>query len=91
MKQIRAWRRHRTHRLLYTAAQRLNKHAPRLGGFQAWNKCLSHLLALSRAHIEMVTWERFQAAVDACPDAASKKVLKVWHCLHFPILKCIPL
>lgn len=36
--------RYRSARLLHTVAARLQKHSRRLGGFQAWNRCLLHLL-----------------------------------------------
>ena len=69
--------RYRTGKLLFTLAQRLRKHTGRLGAFEAWNKCLSHILALSRAHIESVMFERFQDGVNACPDADCRKSLQV--------------
>ncbi len=69
--------RYRTGKLLFTLAQRLRKHTARLGAFEAWNKCLSHVLALARAHVESVMFERFQDAVDACPDADCRKSLQV--------------
>ncbi len=48
-----------------------------MGQFQAWNKCLSHILTLARAHIESVMFERFLDGVNNCPDADCKKSLKV--------------
>ncbi len=58
-------------------AQRLRKHTPRLGAFQAWNKCLNHLLALARAHVESVMLTSILDGCSACPDADSRKSLKV--------------
>ena len=58
-------------------AQRLRKHTPRLGAFQAWNKCLNHLLALARAHVESVMLTSILEGCSACPDADSRKSLKV--------------
>ncbi|EIE21705.1 long-chain acyl-CoA oxidase [Coccomyxa subellipsoidea C-169] len=69
--------RYRTGKLLFTLAQRLSKHTRRMGQFQAWNKCLSHILTLARAHIESVMFERFLDGVNNCPDADCKKSLKV--------------
>ena len=43
----------------------------------AWNKCLTHLLALARAHVESVMFERFMDAVNSCPDPDCRKSLKV--------------
>eukprot|EP00891_Asterochloris_glomerata_P007525 jgi/Astpho2/7525/Aster-02090 len=68
--------RYRTARLLRTVAQRLRKHTPRLGAFQAWNKCLNHLLALARAHVESVMLTSILDGCSACPDADSRKSLK---------------
>lgn len=68
--------RYRTGKLLFTLAQRLRKHTAQLGAFEAWNKCLSHVLALARAHVEAVMFERFQDAVVACPDADCRKSLQ---------------
>ncbi len=72
--------RYRTGRLLFTLAQRLNKHTGRLGQFHAWNKCLSHILALARAHIESVIYTHFIEGVNKCPDADCRKSLKVRLC-----------
>ena len=69
--------RYRTGRLLFTLAQRLNKHTGRLGQFHAWNKCLSHILALARAHIESVIYLHFIEGVNKCSDADCRKSLKV--------------
>ena len=69
--------RYRTGRLLFTLAQRLNKHTGRLGQFHAWNKCLSHILALARAHIESVIYTHFIEGVNKCTDADCRKSLKV--------------
>ena len=68
--------RYRTGKLLFTLAQRLSKHTRRLGAFEAWNKCLSHILALARAYVESVMFERFMDGVNACPDADCRKSLK---------------
>lgn len=59
-------------------AQRLNKHTGKLGQFHAWNKCLSHILALARAHIESVIYTHFIEGVNKCSDADCRKSLKVW-------------
>lgn len=72
-----AARRYRVARLLHTVALRLRKHTKKLGAFGAWNKCLGHLLSLSRAHIESLTYSRMSAAVERCPDADCRKSLKV--------------
>ena len=69
--------RYRVARLLHTAALRLRKHTQRHGAFQAWNKCLGHLLALARAHIESIVYSRFSLAVSGCTDPDSRKSLKV--------------
>jgi acyl-CoA oxidase len=69
--------RYRTGKLLFTLAQRLSKHTRRLGAFEAWNKCLSHILGLARAHVESVMFERFLDGAAACPDADCRKSLKV--------------
>ena len=45
--------------------------------FHAWNKCLSHILALARAHIESVMYTHFIEGVNKCPDADCRKSLKV--------------
>jgi len=83
--------RYRTARLLHTLAARLRKHTAisrkKFGaasaGFHAWNACLIHVLALSRAHIESVMLEAFFNAVDTCPDVECRKSLKamvgVWN------------
>ena len=76
---LRVWhlRRYRVARLLHTAALRLRKHTQRHGAFQAWNKCLGHLLALSRAHMESIMYSHFSLAVQRCSDPDSRKSLKV--------------
>jgi acyl-CoA oxidase len=62
--------RHRTRRLLFTAAARLRKHSRGPGGaFAAWNKCAPHLLALANAHVEATIFEAASAAAAAAPDA----------------------
>lgn len=68
--------RHRTARLLHTLAARLRKHTRLSGEFYAWNKCLLHILALSKAHIESVMLDSFMQAVHQCPDPDCKKSLK---------------
>lgn len=68
--------RYRTARLLQTAALRLRKHTARLGAFHAWNKCLSHLLLLAKAHIEWVIYQQFMLAVGRCMDPDCRAALK---------------
>lgn len=68
--------RYRTARLLHTAAARLRKHSRRVGDFFAWNKCLLHLLALSRAHVESVMLDSMLEAVQSCPDPEARQSLK---------------
>ena len=76
--------RYRAARLLHTLAARLRKHTSSCrkkygassAGFHAWNACLIHVLALSRAHIESVMLEAFLNAVDTCPDVECRKSLK---------------
>ena len=58
-------------------AARLQKHTRKLGPFDAWNKCLSHLLALSKAHIEWVVYDRFMDAVRRCQDPGCQSALKL--------------
>jgi acyl-CoA oxidase len=78
--------RYRTARLLHTLAARLRKYTARnqrskdkkgsSAAFHAWNTCLLHVLALSRAHIESIMLEAFLKAVDDCPDVDCRKSLK---------------
>lgn len=68
--------RHRTGRLLHTLAARLRKHSRRHGEFYAWNKCLLHVLALSRAHIESVALDAALTAVAECADPDCRRSLK---------------
>ena len=68
--------RHRTARLLHTLAARLRKHTRRSGEFFAWNKCLIHVLALAKAHIESVALDSFFKAVSDCPDPDCRRSLK---------------
>ena len=68
--------RHRSARLLHTLAARLRKHSRRSGEFFAWNKCLLHVLALSRAHIESVCLESMLEAVHNCVDPDCRRALK---------------
>lgn len=69
--------RYRTSRLLQTVAVRLQKHARKLGGFGAWNRCLNHLLTLSESHIESVILAKFINSVQSCPDENTRRVLKL--------------
>ena len=69
--------RYRTAKLLHTVALRLRKHTAKLGAFQAWNRCLNHLLALARAHMESLMLDSFLAAISKCPDADGRRSLKV--------------
>ena len=80
--------RYRTAKLLHTLAARLKAHTANnqkkygskassaAAGFHAWNACLLHVLALSRAHIESVMLDTFLAAVEACPDVECRRSLK---------------
>ena len=68
--------RHRTARLLHTLAARLRKHSRRSGEFYAWNKCLLHVLALARAHIESVSLDSMLVAVKSCADPDCRRALK---------------
>ncbi|PSC71176.1 acyl-coenzyme A oxidase peroxisomal [Micractinium conductrix] len=68
--------RYRTARLLHTLAARLRKHSRRLGDFGAWNKCLMHVLALSRAHVECVMLEEALGAAERCVDPDCRRSLK---------------
>ena len=68
--------RYRTARLLQTVAQRLQKHTARVGAFDAWNRCLSHLLALATAHIEWVVYHEFSKAARRCRDSGCHGALK---------------
>lgn len=67
--------RHRSARLLHTLAARLRKHSRKHGEFYAWNKCLLHVLALARAHIESVALDAMLAAVRNCMDPDCRKAL----------------
>ncbi|XP_057970388.1 acyl-coenzyme A oxidase 2, peroxisomal [Malania oleifera] len=69
--------RYRTSRLLQTVTVRLRKHSKTLGSFGAWNRCLNHLLTLAESHIESVILEKFIEAVQRCPDANTRAVLKL--------------
>jgi len=69
--------RHRTSRLLQSVAARLQKHTKTLGSFGAWNRCLNHLLTLAESHIESVVLAKFIDAVQNCPDANTREVLKL--------------
>jgi acyl-CoA oxidase len=66
--------RHRTRRLLFTAAARLRKHARGPGGaFGAWNRCAPHLLALANAHVECQIFEAASAAAAAAPESGGAR------------------
>ena len=69
--------RYRVARLLHTVAMRLRKHTRKLGSFQAWNKCLNHLLELARAHVEAVMFTKFLDGANKCEDLDARKSLKV--------------
>ncbi|KAF8019074.1 hypothetical protein BT93_H3827 [Corymbia citriodora subsp. variegata] len=69
--------RYRTSRLLQSVAVRLQKHTKTLGSFGAWNRCLNHLLTLAESHIESVILAKFIEAVQRCPDASVRAVLKL--------------
>jgi acyl-CoA oxidase len=80
--------RYRTAKLLHTLAARLRTHtasnrkkkgskgSAAAAAFHAWNTCLLHVLALSRAHIESVMLDAFLKAVEMCPDADCRRALK---------------
>jgi acyl-CoA oxidase len=68
--------RYRTARLLQTAALRVQKHTARLGAFDVWNRCLSHLLLLATAHIEWVIFHHFMLATRRCKDSGCRGALK---------------
>ena len=70
--------RYRTARLLHTVAMRLRKHTSKLGAFQAWNKCLNHLLELARAHVEAVMLTNMLDGANKCEDLDARKSIKVW-------------
>lgn len=69
--------RYRTSRLLHSAAVRLRKHSKTLGSFEAWNRCLNHLLTLAESHIESVILARFIEIVNSCKDRNARAVLKL--------------
>ena len=69
--------RYRVARLLHTVAMRLQKHTRKLGSFQAWNRCLNHLLELARAHIEDVMFTKILEGANKCEDLDARKSLKV--------------
>ena len=82
--------RYRTARLLHTVAMRLRKHTRKLGAFQAWNKCLNHLLELARAHVEAVMLTNILEGANKCEDLDARKSIKVrllslklWSLLQF--------
>uniref|UniRef100_A0A8C5KWH9 Uncharacterized protein n=1 Tax=Jaculus jaculus TaxID=51337 RepID=A0A8C5KWH9_JACJA len=41
----------------------------------AWNSCLYHIVSLSLAHIQRVTFEQFSLAVRHCPDPQAQALL----------------
>ena len=61
---------------------RLRKHTRKLGAFQAWNKCLNHLLELARAHVEAVMLTNMLDGANKCEDLDARKSIKVRHSLH---------
>jgi acyl-CoA oxidase len=67
---------HRTAHLLHTLAARLRKHSRKSGEFFAWNRCLLHVLALSRAHIESVALDAALKAAQDCVDPDCRTSLK---------------
>lgn len=56
---------------------RLRKHTRKLGAFQAWNKCLNHLLELARAHVEAVMLTNILEGANKCEDLDARKSIKV--------------
>ena len=58
---------------------RLRKHTRKLGAFQAWNKCLNHLLELARAHVEAVMLTNMLDGANKCEDLDARKSIKVRH------------
>jgi len=79
--------RYRTARLLFTLQLRIRHLRGTLGDFGAWNQCLSHILALARAHIEHIMLGSFQAAVEQCIDPDCRRALKAMSDLF--ALRCI--
>lgn len=69
--------RYRTARLLQTVALRLRKYSRQHGSFEAWNRCLNHLLTLAESHIETVILEKFIDAVNSCKDKTARSHLKL--------------
>jgi len=67
---------YRTARMLFTLSLRLRKHTPRVGSFEAWNKCLNHVLDLAAAYIESVVHKCFQRAVEECTDPDCRRSLR---------------
>ncbi len=69
--------------MLHTVAMRLRKHTRKLGAFQAWNKCLNHLLELARAHVEAVMLTNILEGANKCEDLDARKSIKVrlLHCV----------
>ncbi|HEX7052103.1 MAG TPA: acyl-CoA dehydrogenase [Longimicrobiales bacterium] len=69
--------RYRETRLLVTAARRL-KHRIDQGcdSFEALNQTQDHLVALARAHIERVVFDRFREAIERCDTPSLREVLE---------------
>ena len=80
--------RYRTARLLHTVAMRLRKHTRKLGAFQAWNKCLNHLLELARAHVEAVMLTNMLDGANKCEDLDARKSIKVCHQSYLASFLC---
>lgn len=79
--------RYRVARMLFTLQLRLRSKRNQLGDFYAWNACLSHILNLAKAHVEHVSYNAFQAAVDNCVDPDCRRALKALADLF--ALRCI--
>lgn len=68
--------RYRSARLLKSVAMRLRKYQAKMGQFEAWNKCQSHLLAAANAHIESVITQKFLAGIKMCSDPNCRVALR---------------
>ncbi|MGH7586499.1 MAG: acyl-CoA dehydrogenase, partial [Gemmatimonadales bacterium] len=66
--------RYREDRLTASVARRLNQRMKDDDGFTALNSVQDHLLALARAHVEVVIAERFGDAVAAVPPGPARQV-----------------
>eukprot|EP00879_Flechtneria_rotunda_P009242 GHRR01009675.1.p1 GENE.GHRR01009675.1~~GHRR01009675.1.p1 ORF type:complete len:185 (+),score=40.07 GHRR01009675.1:983-1537(+) len=84
---LRSALRYRVARMLFTLQLRLRSQRTKLGDFYAWNSCLSHILALAKAHVESVALGAFQAAVDGCVDPDCRRALRALCDLY--ALRCI--